>query len=582
MRHKKYPSLPVAIAAGVLFAAQAGVGQGTVWAQSSPATPAGLVLENPAPSVHLQFDGEGRAELAFRGTTAFGVRLESASSDVTVSLKCTGDPIVMKPGEWSKASGACQTLFSMDRRLATSPRTVVLAVSSDPYPSEAGEALPRLASKRDVTINISASSQTAPATQDSVLIRFSAPLAGLLVVVVAVLSYSVYRWRKRNQLTEMASRPGPADAPTESVEAQLSAERQLSTTRTSALTIGNRAKLAPGLSTTATDQINALMARVNELEKRMEDGQKFLHKQAETELREAVNQMGRQTALLSQEANRLGARAEEAEDALRRVQSTVESLRALPPGAISQLLASVPSAALTLPDSTGSATTLAARFNETLRGCVRKTPEIRTQLVPMKETLAHLQPALDGFVEASHQAGNKSLIARFTDAQFELRELLRELDTAVAGIDSDRVFLYFRVDLSTLCGTHQDLTSELANSLRKQIARLEDPLAYFGMRFEITVGQVLQEVIDCCDSLLDPGRQVESVQRQIGALVAAAKAVLIAPRPGTPFIDSEHLVFGITPCVKPEDRPDHISALRVRGLQRHNQVLKKASVIIYC
>jgi hypothetical protein len=155
------------------------------------------------------------------------------------------------------------------------------------------------------------------------------------------------------------------------------------------------------------------------------------------------------------------------------------------------------------------------------------------------------------------------------------------MDALLRGLAINRVGLYFRLDLSTLPTTRQSLQEELADSLRRQVFRLEDPVGYFSMRYELTIAQALQEVVDCCDSTLDPSRRDKAVQDALMKFVAAAGTEWIDPQPGAAFVGVDHLVFGITPCSKPGEQPDHISALRVRGLRHRGQVLRKALVTIF-
>jgi hypothetical protein len=545
-----YRTMRSQIVCHLLRAALALASAAALTSQEPPdSPPAAIALESPPAAVVTTFDAGGHAEVGFSGTTTYGLRLAGASAGTQTNLQCTADPVALQQRVWSRVTGACRLLISAKIAAGDPVRLVRLNISRAPY--AAGETLPGSTPAREIEIRAQAPKIAPPETRHASSVYVYGAAAAFALAILAALVLFLRRRPGTAPGEDAITDPAPEDAP----------------------------EAHPHMS--GADVPEEIRMRLRALEERLEADQKARSAQNGSALDEVVHNLGHSAALLVDEARRLHSTVAQRAEEFRRYMEETSQLRHMPPERLASLLAAVPDTALIMPVSPQKNEAIAAQFDAAVRTCVREMPVVRAELEPMARTLSRVVVPLDSLHDAGTKLQNRALMDRLADVRAEIRNISQELDAALAGAGSDRVCLYFRLELSTLGSTEQNLSSELANSLRKQLVRLADPVHYFGMRFELTIGQALQEVIDCCDTILDPGRRIDGVQKQIAAFAAEADATLLDPRPGTPLLDNEHMVFGVVSCTNPGDRPDHISALRVRGIRRRGQVLRKASVTIF-
>lgn len=555
---------------------------------AAPAGNPSIRLEGTEPSVEVILNADRRAELGFAGTVAYGVRLEQPSAPVATSLNCSAGPIALD-SQWHRATGECQILFQAEQRPGQAVQTVYLRISSQQWPTSAlsGSSPPVLDAGRLVEVRIRPLAfRPAPVPGQFSALTFAAGffaaviLGGLAFYLLGGIAFylhnrrpaSVKRWadplgllhrRLRIRVAEEArlnpardrerrTPPEPLTSPDPPQPARLDGHEQLS-------------GILERLAASEEERDAALRARETEIAG-------IIHR--------ASLEFARHVGALRDEARRLGSAAQAGEEQSNRLARIIDEAQKLEPKRLSVLLTAVPGAALDGPAAPGSATTLLERFDEAVRECSREARPLRAELDSLRATLVAAEQAIVRLLEAAGSR-NDGPAARLKSVLDAIRQLREEMDAALGALDINRICLYFRLDLSTLPTTRQSLEEELADCLRKQVFRLEDPVGYFSMRYELTITQALQEVVDCCDSTLDPSRRDKALQDALVGFVAGAGAEWIDPQPGAAFVGVDHQVFGITPCAKPEEQSDHVSSLRVRGLKRQGQVLRKASVTIF-
>jgi hypothetical protein len=136
----------------------------------------------------------------------------------------------------------------------------------------------------------------------------------------------------------------------------------------------------------------------------------------------------------------------------------------------------------------------------------------------------------------------------------------------------------FFVEMSLLEESH--LADDLAAALTREAAKVGDPEGYYVKRLKALAAHACAAGIDFADLDVDAERRNAGLQQALGKLLRALGMTPIDPHQSDKLQAAEHQVVQFARRV-PGVQPGTIAHTIARGLQRGDEVMRKASVLLY-
>lgn len=177
--------------------------------------------------------------------------------------------------------------------------------------------------------------------------------------------------------------------------------------------------------------------------------------------------------------------------------------------------------------------------------------------------------------------GSSKVIEGLTYILNNIGQLHNELLDWRSQQGQQRLKLRFMVEVPTYEGARRTIMDALATGLEDQIKKLQDSNGHFQYRFDQLATTGATYVTDLCDKELDRARTDAEIQNSLAELFKAAGLEEIAPKKHDAFRPSEQSVVQLIPGRSGQERSQTVAQLVTRGFRYKNNLVRKASVMLY-
>jgi molecular chaperone GrpE (heat shock protein) len=274
--------------------------------------------------------------------------------------------------------------------------------------------------------------------------------------------------------------------------------------------------------------------------------------------------------------NHLGTDLAAVQSELQRHNQVLEQLRAGASDKLVSLLATLPESYLA-----GTASEDTARLlDQAVSDFFAQSVPSRDGLKPNKERAQSLDAAIGTLCD--------QIAPQFPDATKRLKPLIeqaRQIQSEIGDLEnvaeSKSLKLRFEVNFYASKANREGLMSGIASGIKDQIVKVEKPVEYFDRRLRALAAAAAQTTADFLDANVDLKRSDARIQGMLQDILNAAGVEQIAPAANDEFRAAEHAVVQVTPRPGGAAGAPAVARLVARGFRQGNQVVRKASVILY-
>jgi hypothetical protein len=211
------------------------------------------------------------------------------------------------------------------------------------------------------------------------------------------------------------------------------------------------------------------------------------------------------------------------------------------------------------------------------RYCQNGVPDAR--LNELAGEIKRVLKAIDAV--AAYRELPEPAASRLSVARRGLTEMLDELGAFSADRQARRAHLRFSVDYSLLAASNQTLAGALAEALKREIVKWERPAQYFERQLNWLSVSAVTTLSDAADAYWDSDRRDPELQSLLANLFQAADLEQICPARNAPWVSVEQDATNTAPRTAPDERPEAVARVNLRGLKRRQQVVRKAQVTLF-